>query len=136
MNLCRTRAHTFPGDKCTLVEKDVNTYAAWSAWGECVGPECGGCAVQARRRLCYGDACTGPSTAYRRCRTKMCTTCAADAPANVTSTLADSDVHLVECLKDHTAEQCQLHQQVYLEQTQKSCPCCKPLKPTQGYCAA
>src|SRR5438128_1960134 len=102
-----------------LAEKDVNTWATWSAWGDCVGPECGGCAVQARRRLCYGDACVGLSAAYRRCRTKACDTCttgggAADAPANTTSS-TDADVHLAECLKERSSEQCELLQHVYFE---------------------
>lgn len=34
-----------------------SSWGKWSAWGDCLGSKCGGCALRARIRACEDDSC-------------------------------------------------------------------------------
>jgi len=122
---------------CVIPSAEYNTWAPWSSWGDCIGPQCGGCAVQARHRVCQGTDCPGDGTAYRRCRTKACTDCDTTSASNVGDASATSAFYSEfynNCRSSNTIEACDAQQNLFRDEKPFECPCCQPLKPLQGYC--
>ncbi len=54
---------------CSNLMKSIlqNCRGAWSPFGPCQGPPCGGCGRQYRARSCSSSGCDGPATDDRAC---------------------------------------------------------------------
>lgn len=58
-----------------VADKSEFLWSTWTEWGTCLGPPCGGCAVQTRRRVCNDISCNGDEMEHKRCNTGACYGC-------------------------------------------------------------
>lgn len=100
------------------------TWSEWSEWSACIGPKCGGCALQVSRRNCTDGGCDGDDTRFRRCQLDACHNCFDGQPDDALLTQNGACDASVLC--DVIKEQ--------LSRFQFSCPCCSDLVERDGQC--
>uniref|UniRef100_A0A914VAX1 VWFC domain-containing protein n=1 Tax=Plectus sambesii TaxID=2011161 RepID=A0A914VAX1_9BILA len=100
------------------------SWSEWSEWSACVGPKCGGCAMQVSRRNCNDAGCDGLDTRFRRCRLDPCQNCLDGEPDYTLFTqngTCDGSA-LCDVIKQQLAR-------IYFK-----CPCCSDLSVRNGQC--